>query len=176
MFEFRLDFAGTNRDIINFINYVNTAGKPDILSLTGSSIGVNSLKIPEVMSNPLITMESFSLQEKLDADNPNKENKGRVTLRFYVRGVSKDDILFLKENLKARQESLSQGIAESVKLCEKDPIICASYNRKLIAFQQKYIEYKRSAENVKIRVSGNDEIYGLTQSVNTLKSLEKEFE
>lgn len=81
-FEFRLDFKGKNADIIRFIKYINTAGEPSILSSTGI---LTKEQIPAVMSNPLITMESFSLQEKLDSDNPSKENSGRATLKFYIR-------------------------------------------------------------------------------------------
>ena len=173
MFDFRLDFKWTNADIISFIEYINTTGKPDILSFTGA---IATDQIPAIMSNPLITMESFSLEDKLDADNPTKENSGRATLRFYVRWISMDDITYLKENLKLRQEELEKSINSTVKACEKDPIICASYNKKIIAFQKKYQEYTRASGGVKIAVWGNDEIYSLTQSVNTLKSLQKEFE
>ncbi len=174
MFDFRLDFKWTNGNIAKFIDYVNTAGKPDILSYTGTTTAND--KSLAVLSNPLITMESFSLQEKLDKNNPNKENTGRATLRFYVRWVSKDDITYLKENLKARQIKLLENINENVKLCGSDSILCASYSKKLSLFQVKYREYERSSNMAKIALSWNDEIYGLSQSVNTLKSLEKEFE
>ncbi len=174
MFEFRLDFKWTNANIIKFVEYINTAGKPDILSYTGvTTINDKSLS---VLSNPLITMESFSLQEKLDKSNPNKENAGRANLRFYVRWVSRDDLTYLKENLKSRQTKLVTSIDENVKQCEKDTILCASYNKKLLMFQVKYREYERASDATKVSLFWNDEIYALTQSVNTLKSLEKEFE
>jgi hypothetical protein len=174
MFDFRLDFKGTNSDIARFISYVNNSWEPKILSASGA-IRADNVSIA-AMSNPLITMESFSLQEKLDKDNPNKENSGRATLRFYVRWVSKDDIGYLKENLKVRQLKLKTGINENVEFCKKDTIWCASYNKKLAIFSQKYLEYERSVGWVKSTLSGNDEIYTLAQSVSTLKSLEKEFE
>ena len=173
MFEFRLDFKGTNGDIIDFIEYINTAGKPDILSSTGV---INPSQAPSVMSNPLITLENFSIEDHLDERNPTKQNSGRATLRFYIRGVSKDDITYLKENLKSRQDALRTKIDENVKVCAKDPIICASYNKRLTAFQTKYTEYERSIKETRLTLGGNDEIYGLTQSVNTLKSLEKELD
>ncbi len=173
MFDFRLDFIWTNSDIIRFIDYINTAGKPDILSYTGA---IATDQIPTIMSNPLITMESFSIAENLDADNPTKENRGRATLRFYVRGISKDDLTYLKENVKLRQEELWKKISDTVKTCEKDPILCASYNSKIVWFQKKYQEYMRASGGAKIALGGSDEIYVLNQSVNTLKSLEKEFE
>jgi hypothetical protein len=169
MFDFRLDFKGTNGDIIRFINYVNTAWKPDILSASGIIRADNSAIA--AMSNPLITMESFSLQDKLDKDNLNKENSGRATLRFYVRWVSKDDIGYLKENLRVRQLKLKTSINTNVQSCTKDPIWCASYNKKLTSFSQKYLEYERSIDSTKSSLSWNDEIYMLSQSVNTLKSI-----
>lgn len=174
MFDFRLDFKWTNSNISKFIEYINTAGKPDILSYTG--ITTANDKSLAVLSNPLITMESFSLEDKLDKNNPNKENSGRAVLRFYVRWVSKDDIAYLKENLKARQLKLTTAIDENIKLCEKDSILCASYIKKLSSFRVKYREYERSYNTAKISLSGNDEIYVISQSVTTLKSLEKELE
>lgn len=174
MFDFRLDFKWTNANIIKFIDYINTAGKPDILSYTGTTLAND--KSLAVLSNPLITMESFSLQEKLDKNNPNKENTGRASLKFYVRWVSKDDLTYLKENLKTRQAKLVANIDDNVKQCEKDTILCASYNKKLLMFQVKYREYERSFNAIKIPLTWSDEIYALSQSINTLKSLEKELE
>lgn len=75
MLEFRFDFKGTNQDIARFIDFVNTAGKPDILTNSGLIL---KEKIPGVMSNPLMTMTDFSLQNVLDTDNPSAENSGRV--------------------------------------------------------------------------------------------------
>lgn len=174
VFDFRIDFKATNSDIIKFIDYVNNAGKPDILSLSGTTtINPQSLA---VLSNPLITMENFAIQDKLDKDNLDKINNGRATLRFYVRWVSKEDITYLKENLKARQVKLKTSIDDNIKICEKDTILCASYNKKLTIFNQKYLEYIRSSDISRSTLWGSDEIYGLTQSVETLKSLEKEFE
>jgi hypothetical protein len=171
MFDFRLDFKASNDDIIKFIEYINESWKPTILSQTGL---LASADIPAAMSNPLITMESFSVQEKLDPDNPTKENSGRATLRFYVRGVSQDDLIYLKENLKAKQAELEALITENVKNCEKNGVLCASYKGRLFAFQSKYQEYVRSLQTARISVTGSDEIYALTQSANTLKSLEEE--
>ena len=53
-----------------------------------------------------MTIESLSLQNLLDANNPNVRNTGRVTIRFYVRGSSKEDITFLKEAIKEQETVL----------------------------------------------------------------------
>jgi hypothetical protein len=71
------------------------------------------------MSNPLITMTSFSVQNNLDPDNPTGENTGRAGFRFYIRGLSKDDLIFLKANLKSKQDELRTKIADSKKDCSK---------------------------------------------------------
>jgi hypothetical protein len=173
MFDFRLDFKATNADILRFIEYINASWEPSILSQTGV---LSSSNVPEAMSNPLITMEMLAVQERLDSDNPTKENSGRATLRFYVRGVAKDDIKFLKESLKARQVELEKRVADAIKECEKDGPVC-THKRKLVSFQTKYQEYIRSLGSAKTTgIGGPDEIYVLTQSANTLQSLETELE
>ena len=174
MFDFSFDFKGTNSDISRFIDYINTAGKPDILTNSGQVFTKDS--IPAVMSNPLISLKSFSLQSIIDADNPTAENSGRATLRFYVRGISKDDLIYLRESIKTRQTALSTKISDSMKWCQKDGVICASYVKKLAAFDQKYREFERSIGWAKILWSGTDEIYALSQTANTIRSLEKELE
>lgn len=171
MFEFRLDFKATNQDILDFIEYIYETGRPDILSYTGE---LTKDRIPKVMSNPLITMESLSIQDKLDLDNPTKENSGRSTIKFYIRGVSKDDIQFLNESLKWRRADLAARIDDSVKTCQKDGVLCASYIKKLTNFQKKFDEYSRSLSQTQPSWSWPDLIYSLNQTATTLKSLEQE--
>lgn len=173
MYEFRLDFQATNQDIQDFIEYINNTGKPDILSYTGE---LTKDRIPKVMSNPLITMESLSLQEKLDLDNPTKENSGRATLRFYIRWVSKDDIQFLSENLKVKRADLQARIEENVRACEKDWVMCAIYSPKLKAFQKKFDEYSRGLSETLPVGTSPEMIYALNQTATTLKSLEQELD
>jgi hypothetical protein len=171
MFDFRLDFRATNADILRFIEYINNSWEPTILSRTGS---LSSTEIPEAMSNPLITMENLAIQDKLDIDNPTKENSGRATLRFYVRWVSKDDIKFLKESLRVRQAELEKNTTDAIKECEKDGPVC-THKKKLLTFQAKYQEYIRSLSTAKASWAWTpDEIYILNQSANTLQSLEEE--
>ncbi|GAB0175080.1 MAG: hypothetical protein HHAS10_09590 [Candidatus Altimarinota bacterium] len=173
MYEFRLDFEATNKDIQDFIEYINQTGKPDILSFTGE---LSKDRIPKVMSNPLITMEALSMQEKLDLDNPTKLNTGRATLRFYIRGVSKDDIQFLSENLRVRRTDLEARIQENVRACENDGVMCAVYNPKLKAFQRKFDEYSRGLNETLPVGTSPEMIYALNQTATTLKSLEQELD
>jgi hypothetical protein len=171
MFDFRLDFRATNSDIIKFIDYINTAGDPKILSYTGS---LPKSQIPTAMSNPLITMESFSLQERLDPTNPAKENSGRATLKFYIRGVSKDELGFLGEYIKTLQTRIEARITERIKSCEANGVFCNI--KSLSDFQKKYQEYIRSSNVLKTQGGNSDDIYRLSQSLTTLQSLEQELE
>lgn len=73
--------------------------------------------IPAVMSNPLITLVNFGLQDPVDNQPPDAENSGRATLRFYVRGVSQNDVTALSENIKAREKALNDSLAKSIEEC-----------------------------------------------------------
>ncbi len=176
MFEFRFDFKWTNSDISRFIDFVNTAGKPDILTSNSWTFLMSKDKIPGVMSNPLMSMTSFSLQNILNPDDPNAENSGRVALKFYVRWITKDDLIYLKESLKSKKEELGKKIFDSLKWCEKDGPICESYKKRLVAFHVKYNEFSRGLDSAKVIWAGTEEIYPLSQAINTIKSLEKELD
>lgn len=90
-FDIRLDFKASNKNILDFIKYINNTGEPSVLTSSGTNFGTELVP----MSNPLITMENLSLTAKLDMNDPNKENSGRATIRFYVRGLSQDDLKYL---------------------------------------------------------------------------------
>ena len=148
---------------------MNNSGNPAILSESG--VILDETKIPRTMSNPLMTIESLSLQNPLDASNPSAKNTGRVTIRFYVRGSSKDDIVFLKEAIKERENILQKRIEIAITECKKRDILCNN-KAKLEAFDAKYKELLRSLGGTR----GKDEsIYALANEVNSIKSLEEEF-
>lgn len=177
MFEFRLDFDGNNGDIIDFIKYINKSGDPAILLDDDSSTGSTSslLDAPPIMDNPLITISSFSIQNALDPNNRTGENSGRISINFYVRGGSKDDIAYLKENIKSRRSTLEKNIADALKECKNNTILCANYTKRLDTFAQKYAEFSRSADAVQGSIAGNDSIYGLAEQANTIQALENDF-
>ena len=124
------------------------------------------------MSNPLMTIESLSLQNLLDANNPNVRNTGRVTIRFYVRGSSKEDITFLKEAIKERENILQKRIEIAITECKKRDILCNNKS-KLEAFDTKYKEFLRSVGGTQTK---SETIYALANEVNSIKSLEEEFQ
>ncbi len=169
-FSFQIDFKGRNADIADFIAYINKAGNPELLTNTGK---LTETELPAMMSNPLLTIQSFSLQNSIDPAKPNDENSGRATIRFYVRGVSKDDLLYLKENIRARHESLGKSVTESVATCKQNGSLC-TYKKELMEFQEKYNQFHTASLNAQYAAQGNDEIYVLNQKITTLKTLEEE--
>ena len=176
MFEFRLDFDGNNGDILDFIKYINKSGDPAILMDEGTgSTNLLTEKAPPIMDNPLITISSFSIKNALDPNNRTGQNSGRISINFYVRGGSKDDISYLKENIKTRRTNLEKNIADALKECKNNTILCASYTKRLDVFAQKYTEFSRSADAVQSSIAWNDSIYGLAEQAITIQSLENDF-
>lgn len=170
-FLFQIDFKGKNSDIANFIDYINKSGDPSLLTNTGK---LREDQIPDMMSNPLLTIQNFSLQNSIDPNKPNDQNSGRATIRFYVRGVSKDDITYLKENIRSRNEALGKLVSESVTTCKQNGSLC-TYSKDLNAFQEKYNQFNLANTNARYSNSqGVDEIYVLDQKITTLKNLEDE--
>jgi hypothetical protein len=90
-----------------------------------------------------MTIESLSLEDVLDGTRPSAINNGRVTIRFYIRGSSKEDITFLKGAIAARQESLQTQIKTAIEECQKQGQLCTELPR-LDDFQKKYTEFARS--------------------------------
>lgn len=134
-----LNFKSSNERVKELIDFVNLSGNTEILTQSGI---LDSQDIPEIMSNPLITMEAFSLQDPLDLKNPDKINNGRVTIRFYVRGSSMDDVTYLRENLKTRKDELLANINSAVSGCQQNEVLCSQLEA-LQEFQKKYNEFLR---------------------------------
>jgi hypothetical protein len=168
-FDLWLDFRATNKNIQNLITYVNESGNPAILSFTGI---LTEDKIPKILSNPLMTIEALSLENMLDSKRPDAINNGRVTIRFYVRGSSTEDIIFLKEAIVSRQESLKKEIQVAIDECKKQDLLCTELTR-LESFQKKYTEFVRSIDATKWVQSVDISILG--QTASSLRALDDEF-
>lgn len=163
-----LDFTATNKDIMRFVEFINNSGDGELLE---NSWALSSDEVPGIMSNPLVTFESFSLKDPLDMDAPETENSGRATIKFYVRWSSKDDITFLTESVKSRKETLGKNIDNAVKQCKTNETICGNLSE-LEAFQFKFVEFNRSTQTI----NGTITIEKLSQQVTSLRTLEKQFE
>ncbi len=173
-FDLQIGFKAKNRDIANFIQFINNTGNPDLLTNSGV---LAKEDLPVVMSNPLITLMGFWLQDQLNEDDPNGENSGRVTLRFYVRGVSKDDVTYLRENIKMREDELGTSLKNSIDECKSQWPLCIEIKKQLDTFSKKYSEYKSWTSDKKPNTWDEvNQIYTLAQQASVLKSLEQEFE
>jgi hypothetical protein len=168
-FDLSLDFKSTNANIGKLITYVNNAWNGDVLSDSWSLLAEDT---PGIMSNPLLTIETFSLQDPLDLTKPNAENSWRATIRFYVRWSSADDLVFLSESITTRWKNLKKTIENAISQCKVNTVLCSNLGD-LEDFQLKYTEFARSIENGGTTSMG---IEKLSQQVNSLRTLEKEFE
>lgn len=173
-FDLQISFSAKNRDITNFIQFLNDTGNPDILTSTGM---MADRDIPGVMSNPLITLVNFGLQDPIDNQPLDADNSGRATLRFYVRGVSQGDVAALGENIKAREKTLSESLLRSTEECKSLWSSCGDAKAQLSIFAKKFQEYQNGTSTTTAAAGDNvNQVYILAQKSNTLQSLEQEFE
>ena len=193
-FELRLEFRATNENIQNLITYVNRSWNPDLLSSTGITISsedtdasIRSKIIRYIkawtkdtsestdtvlLANPLMTVESLSLENVLDSRKPSAMNNGRITIRFYVRWSSQEDLVFLQNSLIDRQETLRKEIASAIAECGKQSLLCTN-EPMLKKFETKYNEFSRSLDGTKWIQSIDITI--LWQISLSLRALNEEF-
>jgi hypothetical protein len=168
-FDLRLDFKASNSNIQKLITYVNDSGNPAILAY---SWVLTEDKVPKILSNPLMTIETLALENSLDGKRPDAINNGRATIRFYVRGSSKEDITFLKWAINSRKENLQKGIEIAKSECKKQGQLCTEMPR-FETFEKKYTEFVRSLGQTKWGES--DDITILGQTATSLRGLDDEF-
>lgn len=171
-FELQISFKATNKNISDFIAYINNSGNPELLTSTGI---IAKDKMPLVMSNPLITVKDFWLTEPLDSKLPDEENSGRITINFYVRGISKDDITYLKENLKLRNEELKTAIEKAQEECKNQGALCGKVKDQLDLVMLKYRQFNASIITTATQSDNVSQMYNLAQRASTLRSIEEEF-
>lgn len=167
-FDNDISFKTTNGNIAKLIEYVNNLGRPDILVDTGSTIiGWE----PTIMSNPLAMINSFSLESPLDLTKPNDENTGRMTIRFYVRGSSMNDVAFLTSTIATRKTALSKKIELALSKCNSE--ITCPRQKELQLLSKKYAEFVKG-NTIKKQAQGIALIYALSSELNSVASLEEE--
>lgn len=187
-FELRLDFQATNNDIQDLITFINESWNPSYLTWnqltilpedTDNTIRAKVLKLLKtedsnsvLLTNPLMTIEALSLENTLDANNPDLINNWRITIRFYVRGSSQEDIVFLRESIVTRKDELSKKIKDVIKECDAQELLCAELT-KLKSFEKKYNEFLRSLVWANWIESGD--ILVLSQTSTSLRALDDEF-
>ncbi len=94
-----------------------------------------------------------------------------MTLRFYVRGSSANDILFLKSTIASRQTLLAKNINDRYIVCSKDPT-CSQKNA-LQVLNRKITEFTKGTSNKKVSV-GTELAYSLAAQLDSIKSMEDE--
>lgn len=65
-----------------------------------------------------------------------------MTIRFYLRGGSKDDVNYLRESVRSRKEELGKKVDGAIDECRKNEMLCSQLAR-LETFQTKYREFIR---------------------------------
>lgn len=139
-FQLQLAFSSTNQNIRNFIDFIHSTGRPDILSPEASK-----REIPPAMSNPLITIESLNLEKILDPSLPNAQNTGQITLKFFVRGSSDADSLFLVESFIKDRNEFEKNLTTTLEACAKTTPACMNITR-LNSLNARYQKFKNSFE------------------------------
>ena len=168
-FELRLDFRASNKNIQRLITYVNNSWDPAILNFTWVLL---EDKIPKILANPLMTIEALSLENTLDATRPDATNNGRATIRFYVRGSSVEDIVFLKWAIATRRATLKKEIEAAIEECTIQSGLWCDTTR-LKDFEKKFSEFTRSLDSS--TTWNTEDISILWQTATSLRALDDEF-
>lgn len=167
-FNAELTFKATNEGISKMIDYINNLGEPKILTETGN---INSEEIPGVMSNPLAMIDTLSLNEALDMNNPTAENGGRVVIKFYIRGSSPSDITYLSETIKKRKDDLGKKISTNSLDCTNKNT--CPHKQEYRVLTKKYEEFSRAIKVVK-PTQWIEWIYVLSNQLDSIIALENE--
>ncbi len=122
------------------------------------------------MTNPLTALNSASLEDTIDLTKPNEINQGRITLRFYIRGSSLNDIAYIKEIIRNRKIALGKNIEATNEKC-KIELTCPR-KKEFQVLSKKYTEFNRG--DTTRNSTGPSEIYALSAELDTISSLEKE--
>ncbi len=167
-FDTEINFKSTNANIAKMLDYINTLGRPDVLINKDST--TETWGIVGVMTNPLTALNSASLEDTIDLTKPNEINQGRITLRFYIRGSSLNDIAYIKEIIRNRKIALGKNIEATNEKC-KIELTCPR-KKEFQVLSKKYTEFNRG--DTTRNSTGPSEIYALSAELDTISSLEKE--
>ena len=168
-FDLELTFKSTNEGINKLIDYINSLGHPELLLETGSTMTTEGL--PEVMSNPLAKIDTLSLANTLDMNNPTEPNSGRVVIKFFVRGSSPSDITMLSETIRSRREDLWKKITTLSAKCSTENT--CSHKKEFQTLTRKFDEFSRVTKTIKL-IPWIEWVYVLSDQLNSIISLENE--
>jgi hypothetical protein len=168
-FSLSIDFEWTNWSIQKLIEYLNESWNGEILNNTGK---LSQDQIPPIMSNPLITIESFALDKSFDINKPNDKNAWRAMIKFYVRGGSTEDLKFLQDAISTRKTEFQNKVKIALEKCKS---LCSQKTR-LEEFQNKVNSVFDAMSNWWKGWKTTQSLEILVQNVRSIYSLQQEYD
>ncbi|MDD2516267.1 MAG: hypothetical protein PHF46_01640 [Candidatus Gracilibacteria bacterium] len=111
--SFSLDFKGTNSNIRDFLDEIQSSGKLNIKD--GKLYPRENVQSGSTLNNILITIEELSFNELIiDLD---EQNSGNIKLNLYINGVDAKDVLDFKLKIKEDAEKLKNQINKVIPSC-----------------------------------------------------------
>ena len=166
-FQIELHFTdSTVNNILSLLEYVHNSGD---LNKT------ETLSKYTVMGNPLITIDSFSVNEAADSRFGNSVVSGKITLSFYIRGSSETDKNYLLDSLNKRKTELATKIQNRLEECNRS--VCPEEEKARIEkVQKKFNDFNRSlVQSLDEKQSSTTEvIYIISQQLQSISSIEDE--
>jgi len=126
-FVVNLDISWQNSNIKALINTIQSSGKITINKegkLESITDMTNTNRLYSTLSNLLITIDDIKFSSDLSDDT--KDNKGNITLRFYVRGIGKAELITINENLLSRYTTLVKILNDTLDCSKLKPQVCAN--------------------------------------------------
>lgn len=159
----------TNGDISKLLIAVKNSGSPDIFEKSHDEIS------HEIMSNPLVTVESLELKNPLNTHFPNVKNSGKITLRFYIRGSTPSDRDFIEQNFLQKKDALKNQITQALNNCIQSEPNCEN-EKNLQTLQDKVVQFEKNINNfiTKKKKDTVAYIYFISEQFETLNALENE--
>lgn len=121
-FKINLDFKGKNSNIFSLVDALQNSGKITIrngklISETSLATDLPKEKGLSSLSNLLVNIDAFSLDSIPDV--PSKENKGSMSLEFYVEGMNYQKIIMIRSLLTLKFDGLQKSVKENGFTCTK---------------------------------------------------------
>lgn len=168
-FDIFLEIEWRNSDIEIMIQNIESSGNRG----TGAISEELSDEKPPVMSNPLITIESLSLNTNITRENQGDMNQWQIILRFYVRWASTRDIEAVKSAIIEKTSKLQKDIQAMKKQCIDKQNNCSE----IFALEVAINDHKKN-ENAFMATGGNEvtKLNILSQVTNSITTISDKFE
>ena len=117
-YKLPLDVRGKNKNILAFIDAVQTSGAITIKDgklVEPTIVGTGSGTISSRFNNLLVTFDSLSINNSLE--DPEKDNSMNAVLVFYVRARSYNDLVAIRTKMSEGIKKLNSDIMAIIALC-----------------------------------------------------------